>query len=116
LKNLLIPVLLSAFVMPGAGQIFNKEKVKGFIFMGLFLVLSVALVVVIVAAMLPLFPTEGVAPLSMDEARAFATRVWVERGAAIQAVWWGLIAVWVYGILDAFWGARARARAADASR
>jgi hypothetical protein len=114
MKNLLIPVFLSAFVLPGAGQLFNKEKIKGVVLMALFLALSVALVVVIVAAVLPILPDTGGAPLSLDEARAFTTRVWVERGDSISGVWWGLMAVWVYGILDAFLGARARARAAAA--
>lgn len=115
MKNLLIPVLLSAFVLPGAGQVFNKEKVKGFVFMGLFFALSVALVVVTVWGILPLLPPGG-SPLSMLEIRALTTRLMVEKGTPIETVWWGLIAVWVYGILDAFLGARARARASGASR
>jgi hypothetical protein len=111
MKNLFIPVLLSALVLPGAGQMFNREKIKGAVLMALFVALSVALVVVIVAVVLPILPDTGGAPMSMDEAKAFTTRVWAERGDGISAVWWGLMAVWVYGFLDAFLGARARARA-----
>lgn len=111
MKNLLIPVLLSAFVVPGAGQMYNREKIKGGVLMALFIALAVALVVVIVAAVLPILPDTGGAPMSLEEAKAFTTRVWVERGRGITAVWWGLMAVWVYGILDAFLGARARAAA-----
>lgn len=115
MKNLLIPVLLSAFVLPGAGQVFNKEKVKGFLFMGLFTALSLALIVVTVWGVLPLLPPDG-SPVSLLEVRALTTRLMVEKGTPIETVWWAMIAVWAYGILDAFLGARARARAADAPR
>lgn len=110
-----MPVLLSAFVLPGAGQLYNKEKVKGVVFIGFFTFLSVALVAVTVWGVLPLLPPGG-SPLSMLEVRALTTRLMVEKGTPIETMWWGMIAVWVYGILDAFLGARARARAADASR
>lgn len=115
MKNVLIPVLLSAFVLPGAGQLHNKEKIKGVLFIVLFTGLSVALVGVTVWGVLPLLPPGG-SPVSMLEVRALTTRLMVEKGTAIETVWWALIAVWVYGILDAFLGARARARAPGASR
>lgn len=110
MKNLLIPVLLSALVLPGAGQMFNREKIKGGVLMVLFLALSVALCVLVVLGVLPHIPRDG-STMSFLEVQALGTRVMVEKGRSIEATWWAMITVWVYGILDAFLGARARARA-----
>ncbi|MBK6880757.1 MAG: hypothetical protein IPO76_04450 [Elusimicrobia bacterium] len=110
MKNLLIPVLLSALVLPGAGQMFNREKIKGVALMVLFLALSVALCVLVVFAVLPHIPRDG-STMSYLEVQALGTRVMVEKGRSIEATWWAMITVWAFGILDAFLGARARARA-----
>jgi len=96
--------------LPGAGQMFNREKIKGGVLMALFLALSVALCVLVVWAVLPHIPRDG-ATMSFLEVQALGTRVMVEKGRSIEATWWAMITVWVYGIFDAFLGARARARA-----
>jgi TM2 domain-containing membrane protein YozV len=106
MKQVWIAMLLSALVVPGAGQIYNKEKVKGFVFIALFSLVLLGFFVGISAALLSIVPPGMV--LSIEEAQGYANRLMEEKGAFIQTFWFLILAIWGYGILDAFLGARAR--------
>lgn len=47
MKEYLFPILLSALVVPGAGQIYNKEKVKGVLLMVLFFLVILGFMITI---------------------------------------------------------------------
>jgi hypothetical protein len=109
MKEILVPVLLSAFLLPGAGQMYNKERLKGLVLMILTgdvtLAFSFGLTAVL-AKELPPAPTV----LSNLEVRALVTRIMVEHEGFVSSFGWLMTGIWVYGVLDAYWGARARSK------
>ena len=109
MKDYLFPILLSALVVPGAGQIYNKEKVKGLILMALFLLVFLGFAITVsvsLAALLP--PTMVVTP---EQMRGMVENVMEERSGFMTTFVYLTVAIWGYGILDAYLGARDLAKA-----
>ena len=104
-----VAVLLSAFVLPGAGQIYNGEKKRGMVFIGAALALAFALFVVLTLALAQTMPP-GNGLISVLEAKAMVTRLWVEHGQMLTVFEWLFTGLWAVCVLDAFLGARAKAR------
>lgn len=46
--------------------------------------------------------------LSNLEVRALVTRIMVEHEGFVSSFGWLMTGIWVYGVLDAYWGARAK--------
>lgn len=114
MKKIAVPVLLSAFVLPGTGQIYNRERFKGYVLMGVFLLLSVALFVAILVSVVGLLPP-NVASMSFVQLQDYVEQLEVEDIAALRWLWWATVAVWAYGIFDAFLGGLARRKAEPSS-
>jgi hypothetical protein len=97
--------MLSALVCPGAGQIRNRQFVKGFALVGLTLAAAGSLLVRMLTEVLRLIPTDGslIDPLSAwDMAREIQAR----NQGTFSTLSFLLLALWIYGTWDAWWGAR----------
>ncbi|MBK8574283.1 MAG: hypothetical protein IPN90_00925 [Elusimicrobia bacterium] len=112
MKEYLFPILLSALVVPGAGQIYNKEKGKGVVLMALFFLVILGFMITLsvsLAALLP--PNMAVSP---DQVRGLAEGLMEEKSGFISTFWFLTLAIWGYGILDAYLGARDLVKARNA--
>jgi hypothetical protein len=105
-SEVLIPVLLSAAVWPGAGQIRNRELVKGVLLAGLTLSLLGALLVRIASDLWPLIAQPPDAGVLVPVVETAVTRALVGHTILLTL----LAGLWVYSILDAFFVARSLAR------
>src|SRR5204862_787096 len=112
-----IAVTLSGLLGPGAGQLYNKETRKGVLMLAAGLALLVVSAVWMVPSMIPAIPAD----LPLDDTFAMqkviedATRNTMTANAkpliAFQVI---LMAFWIYGIVDAYRGARRRLTSAPA--
>ncbi len=100
-------VLLSAFVLPGAGQIYNKERKKGYALVLLLGAVVFAFSIGLGLAMAQIMPPDATV-LSKEETQALAQRILNERGGYLQAFFYLTMAIWIYGVVDAYLGARER--------
>jgi len=93
--------LLSGLVCPGAGQIYNRQYVKG-------IALVIAAVGLIAAFIYELWDAmvKVVASMPPDEVMGdlfgISHRLIEENGAAFSGIIYALIAVWVIAIVDAY--------------
>ena len=106
MKKIWMPILLSAFVIPGAGQLYNREKVKGWILIGLTVLVVVSAFIGVMAALLAIIPPGTV--VTQEQTQALMNRLMVEKGTYFSSFSYLILAIWGYGILDAFLGARDR--------
>jgi hypothetical protein len=106
-----IPVLLSFFLGPGVGQLYNRQFKKGAYLIGLSLVILVGWGVWLYRAMQPLLPTnlETIDPSAVDQLVKNAT---TQIGAIHSGTLWiyqgMLVVLWVYSVVDAYWVAQKR--------
>lgn len=112
MKEILFPVLLSALVAPGAGQFYNKEKVKGFVLMALFFLVILGFILTLSFALSAMLPAAMM--VSPEQVRDMVEEIIEQKSGFITTFWYLTLAIWVYGILDAYLGARdlLKARAA----
>jgi len=106
MRSIFTAMVLSALIIPGAGQLYNREKVKGFIFIGLFVLVLLGFIISITSSLMGMIPL-GVTP-SPDEVKIYVTRISEQRGDFLTAFWYLILAIWGFSILDAFLGARDR--------
>ncbi len=104
MKDYLFPILLSALVVPGAGQIYNKEKVKGVVLMILFLLVIFGFMITLSVSLAALLPPDMA--VSPEQVRDLVEGIVEERSGFITTFWYLTLAIWGYGILDAYLGAR----------
>jgi len=102
-RNRTVAVLLSGLVWPGAGQIYNRERAKGLVFIA---VSGLAGLVFMVKAAGILIEGLGADPaaLSLDEMQALSDRL--QGNPILAASSLVLTLVWLWGIIDAYRGAR----------
>lgn len=115
MKDYLFPILLSALVVPGAGQMYNKEKGKGVVLMVLFFLVIFGFVITLSVSLGALLPP-GLT-VSPEQVRGLMEGILEEKSGFITTFWYLTLAIWGYSILDAYLGARDRvkARAAQTS-
>lgn len=104
MKEILFPVLLSAFVVPGAGQIYNKEKAKGVVLMVLFFLVIAGFMVTLTVSLSALLPPDMI--VSPEQVRGLVEGIMEEKSGFITSFWYLTLAIWAYGILDAYLGAK----------
>lgn len=107
MKEVLFPVLLSALVIPGAGQLYNKEKAKGWVLMLLTAAVTLSFFFGLTAAVARVLPATP-SILSTEEIKAIVTRVMTEHETFVSSFGWLTTGIWVYSVLDAYWGARSK--------
>ncbi|MBL0058155.1 MAG: hypothetical protein IPP35_03395 [Elusimicrobia bacterium] len=80
MKEILYPVLLSALVSPGAGQLYNKEKVKGVILMVLFFLVIFGFMITMSVSLSALLPAS--LEVSPEQVRGMVETVLEEKAGS----------------------------------
>jgi len=110
----IIPVLMSFFVGPGVGQLYNKEFKKGFgmiIFsMGLLLIFSVW----ISRAALPYMPAD-IQGIDRNTLLTIKEHITKDHPGTYYTYEFLLAAIWIYGVVDALIGGLKRRNARTAA-
>ncbi|MBI4396185.1 MAG: hypothetical protein HY548_03750 [Elusimicrobia bacterium] len=107
MRHIVISVLLSGFVWPGAGQLYNREFRKGVILISLTFLVSLSLLLgagVEVARNLP----PDLSMFDTSHARAITEKIMLENAGFFMTFQVLVLAIWGYGVIDAFLGARER--------
>jgi hypothetical protein len=97
--------LLSALVCPGAGQIRNRQYAKGFALVGVTLATAGFLLVRMLTEVLRLLPADG-SVLDPSSAWDMASQIQGRNQGAFSTLSFLLLALWVYGTVDAWFGAK----------
>jgi diadenosine tetraphosphate (Ap4A) HIT family hydrolase len=97
--------LLSALVCPGAGQIRNRQYVKGLALVGLTLATAGFLLVRMLTEVLRLLPTDG-SVIDPMAAWDMASEIQARNQGTFHALSFTLVVLWVYGTVDAWFGAK----------
>lgn len=106
------PVLLSALVWPGAGQVYAGSRIRG----GLLIFLTLGLAIEMVRRVLSLvLATQPAATAAFDPMEAWnrASGIMAASRAELFPLTLALIAVWCVGIVDAWRPARTHRPRAD---
>jgi len=103
----MVAALLSAFVWPGAGQLYNREVKKGAVLIGLTLAVAVAVMIAAAAEVTRQLPAD-VGDVDADLVRGLPAQVLAARPGTLLASSLLLLAAWGYGIVDAYLGGRGR--------
>jgi hypothetical protein len=102
-----LAALLSAFVWPGAGQLYNREFKKGALLVGLTVAVAVVVIVATTAELTRQLPAT-IDELDADIVRTLPAQVLSARSGTLMASSLLLLAAWTYGIVDAYLGGRGR--------
>ena len=105
MKDILMAVLLSAFVWPGAGQIYNKEYKKGLTLIGLTLMFGVSLLMGVGMDVVRNLPPD-LSTFNRSQAEALTTRLMVEHGSFYLTFQLLMMAAWLFSVADAYMTAR----------
>lgn len=102
MKRSILAPLCSAFVLPGLGQVLNRQIGKGLVMMAAITVLLIALML---KAVFTFTQTVGTAPIEPDETIfSIFVKGFQDHG---QILLWTLaalvLALWIYSIVDAFY-------------
>jgi len=104
MRNVILAPLLSAFVLPGLGQVINRQIVKGLILMGLSMILFLCVLVRV------LLDFSAVIGEVMGPSLGLGLEAWPKvieglraRDLTLLYVLVALaVAVWAYGVIDAY--------------
>ncbi|MBI3292472.1 MAG: hypothetical protein HYZ73_06650 [Elusimicrobia bacterium] len=108
--RLFLAVLLSAVVGPGIGQLFNREFKKGWILIGISLVVLLAFLVWVGKAAV-LYVPAGIEKVDLEMARQIRWAILRDHPVVFRTYQGLLIGVWLIGVVDAFLGAWRRRQA-----
>ncbi|HOW26943.1 MAG TPA: hypothetical protein PK876_00370 [Elusimicrobiota bacterium] len=104
-KRSLIAGLLSAFIWPGAGQLYNRDYRRGFVFIGLTIFFVISLFIGIGDQLKELIPP-GATHLDFDSARQLSLRLTEQKSGSFRTFNFLMSLTWAYSIIDAFMSAR----------
>jgi hypothetical protein len=100
-----VAAVLSGLVWPGAGQLYNGQRAKGWTFIVLSTAAAAVFVVAGVAAALELY-SQGLSAMGPEEAQRAIDQIVAARGATLGLSFLAMTAVWLLSIADAWWVAR----------
>ena len=103
----MVAALLSAFVWPGAGQLYNRDVKKGAFLIGLTLAVAVAVIIATAAEVTRQLPAD-IGDLDADLVRTLPAQVLAARSGTLLVSSLLLLLAWAYGIVDAYVGGRGR--------
>ena len=103
----MVAALLSAFVWPGAGQLYNRDVKKGAFLIGLTLAVAVAVIIATAAEVTRQLPAD-IGDLDADLVRTLPAQVLAARSGTLLVSSLLLLLGWAYGIVDAYLGGRGR--------
>jgi hypothetical protein len=107
MSRLLIPVLLSALVWPGTGQLYNRDFKKGFTLISLTLLFGATLFIKVGSLIVHRLPTDA-STLDAAALHAITESALRENPAFMSTFNFLVLATWFFSIVDAYWGARER--------
>jgi hypothetical protein len=113
MTQILIPVVLAVLLGPGVGQLYNKEFKKGFVLIGLSVVLLLAFSVWLSRAALGYLPSDI---STVDRAvlrNIIQTHIVADHPVTFYIYEVLLALLWIYGIVDAYLGGVRRRAAKD---
>lgn len=113
MKAVLIPVLLSALVWPGAGQIYNRDFKKGIVLILLTFLAGLSLFMVAGMQIAQHLPPD-VSSIDTARAQAIADEILKKNAGFFASFNILVLATWVFGVIDAFLGAKERLNAPPA--
>ncbi len=91
--------LLSALVLPGAGQLYNRQWLKGFLVLALFLAASLGVLIPLTLVMVNYYLNLGAGDVEAAEQSLTALNSqWPQMAALVLAS----IGIYVYSIVDAY--------------
>ena len=102
-----VAALLSAFVWPGAGQLYNREFKKGAFLIALTIAVAVAVMIATAAEVTRQLPAD-IGDLDADLVRTLPAQVLAARTGTLLVSSLLLLLAWGYGIVDAYIGGRGR--------
>ena len=105
MASVIIPVLLSFFLGPGAGQLYNKDYKKGAILIVISLITLVIAGVWYYKALMPFIPSDmtNVDPQAMQQIVTNATgQISAKEGRMLSLYEAILTVLWLYGVWDAY--------------
>jgi hypothetical protein len=103
----MVAALLSAFVWPGAGQLYNREFKKGAFLIGLTLAVAVAVMIATAVEVTRQLPVD-IGDLDADLVRTLPAQILAARSGTLLVSSLLLLLAWGYGIVDAYLGGRGR--------
>jgi len=103
----MVAALLSAFVWPGAGQLYNREIRKGALLIGLTIAVAVAVMIATAAEVTRQLPGD-IGDLDADLVRTLPAQVLAARPGTLLVSSLLLLLIWAYGVVDAYFGGRGR--------
>jgi hypothetical protein len=103
----MVAALLSAFVWPGAGQLYNREFKKAAVLIGLTLAVAVAVMIATAAEVTRQLPAD-LGDLDADLVRTLPAQVLAARPGMLMASSLLLLLAWGYSVIDAYFGGRGR--------
>ena len=106
MTQILFAVLLSA-VAPGLGQLYNRDYRKAFLLIGLSFMFVVSLMIGLGPELAKALPAQS-GPLDMRQARAFWEAAAQKNTSLFQTFEFLTMVTWIYGVVDAYLGARER--------
>ena len=102
MKKTLTSPLLSALVVPGAGQLNNRQYVKGIIMIVVVLVSLSAFIIKICRDVLSIISSTGQDKMSADNISQLAIQVQQKNAGIIVMLMLLFLVIWIYGIIDAY--------------
>jgi hypothetical protein len=113
MANIVIPVLLSFLLGPGAGQLYNREYKKGALLIAGSLIVLVAAGTWYFKALQPYLPGDlsSVDPQAMQElVRNAAGQISSQKGTVLALFEALLTVLWLFGVVDAYLVAQKKRR------
>lgn len=108
MKGAVFAVLLSAFVWPGAGQLYNREFRKAVVLIALTTLITLSFMIGAEAEILRRLP-DDITGVSFEQVRAAIKDVLDQRSDYVTAFNVLMLASWLYSVVDAYLGAKDRA-------
>jgi hypothetical protein len=106
-KSIIIATLLSAVVWPGAGQLYNRDFKKGAVLIALTFLAGVSLFLAAGMEIARSLPPD-LAQVDAVRARMIAEEIAQRNAGFFTAFNLLILATWLFGVVDAFLGARER--------
>lgn len=109
MKRIIIAVLLSGVLGPGVGQLYNREFKKGWALIIFTLVICILFFGALTKATVQMLPPH-VTVITPEMAQQILQKLLEKNPTPFHMFKFIILILWVYGIVDAYIGARKRAR------
>jgi TM2 domain-containing membrane protein YozV len=100
-KSLWRAVMLSALIFPGAGQVYNGDRLKGYLLIALGSILSLFIILKVAIPFVNYYQA-----IFLDNPQKAPGLSFTEEVPGILLFLGVLAAVWIYSIIDAYWSAK----------